>query len=103
MKTVDLTHENFEEEVLRSQQPVLVDFYADWCGPCRMLAPVMEEIAKEFMGKIKVCRVNADEETKLAARYRVNALPTVIAFRNGARVDSSVGYKTKQQILMLLR
>ena len=103
MKTVDVTHENFEEEVLRSQLPVLVDFYADWCGPCRMLAPVMEEIANEFAGKIKVCRVNADEETKLAARYRVNALPTVIAFRTGELVDSSVGYKTRQQILMLLR
>ena len=103
MKTVDLTHKNFEEEVLRSQLPVLVDFYADWCGPCRMLSPVMEEIAQEFAGKIKVCRVNADEETKLAARYRVNALPTVIAFRNGERVDSSIGVKTKQQILMLLR
>ena len=103
MKTVDVTHENFEEEVLRSQLPVLVDFYADWCGPCRMLSPVMEEIANEFAGKIKVCRVNADEQTKLAARYRINALPTVIAFRNGERVDSSVGVKTKRQILTLLR
>ena len=103
MKTVDVTYENFEEEILRSQLPVLVDFYADWCGPCRMLSPVMEEIANEFAGKIKVCRVNADEETKLAARYRVNALPAVIAFRNGERVDSSVGLKTKQQILILLR
>lgn len=103
MKTVDVTHENFEEEILRSQLPVLVDFYADWCGPCRMLSPVMEEIANEFAGKIKVCRVNADKQTKLAAKYRVNALPTVIAFRNGERVDSSVGVKTKQQILMLLR
>ena len=93
MKTVDVTHENFEEEVLRSQLPVLVDFYADWCGPCRMLAPVMEEIAEEFAGKIKVCRVNTDKQTKLAARYRINALPTVIAFRNGERVDSSVGVK----------
>ena len=103
MKTVDVTYENFEEEILRSQLPVLVDFYADWCGPCRMLSPVMEEIANEFAGKIKVCRVNADKQTKLAAKYRVNALPTVIAFRNGERVDSSVGVKTKQQILMLLR
>ena len=103
MKTVDVTHENFEEEVLRSQLPVLVDFYADWCGPCRMLSPVMEEIAEEFAGKIKVCRVNADEQTKLAARYRINALPTMIAFRSGERVDSSVGVKTKRQILTLLR
>ena len=103
MKTVNVTHENFEEEVLRSQQPVLVDFYADWCGPCRMLSPVMEEIADEFAGKIKVCRVNADEQMKLVALYRVNALPTVIAFQNGERVNSFAGYKTKQQILNLLR
>ena len=103
MKAVDLTHKNFEEEVLRSQLPVLVDFYADWCGPCRMLSPIMDEIVREFAGKIKVCRVNADEQIQLAARYRVNALPTVIAFRNGERVDSSIGVKTKQQILMLLR
>ena len=103
MKTVDLTYENFEEEVLRSHLLVLVDFFADWCEPCRMLSPVMEEIADEFAGKIKVCRVNADEQMKLVALYRVNALPTVIAFRNGKRVDSFAGYKTKQQILNLLR
>lgn len=103
VKEIVLTEMNFDSEVLKSKLPVLVDFYAQWCGPCRMLAPVMAEIAEEFPGKIKVCKVDVDEAPSLVARYRIGGIPVVIAFRNGERVDSSVGYKTKEQILALLR
>lgn len=99
---VYLTSENFEEEVLRSKLPVLVDFYAGRCGPCRMLLPVMEDVAKELAGKVRVFLVNTDEQPKLASRFHVNTVPTVILFRNGVRVDSSIGYKSKQQLLSLL-
>lgn len=103
MREIALTERNFDSEVLQARLPVLVDFYAQWCGPCRMLAPIMAEIAEEYAGKIKVCKVDVDDAPSLVARYRIGGVPAVIAFRNGERVDSSVGYKTKEQILALLR
>ncbi len=86
-----LTSKNFEEEVLRSDIPVLVDFWATWCGPCRMIAPEVEKIAEEYDGKVKVGKVNVDEEPALAQQYRVMSIPTLIAFENGEIKNQTLG------------
>ena len=101
MAEVILTKENFEAEVLKSALPVLVDFWAPWCGPCRMLAPTIAQIAEEYEGKIKVCKVNVDDEGELAAQFGIASIPTVLAFKNGEVTDSSVGVKTKAQLVAL--
>ena len=93
------TTENFETEVLGSDVPVLVDFWATWCMPCRMLAPVIEEIASENEGKIKVGKVNVDENPDLARIYRVMSIPTVLVFKNGELTATSVGVYSKENIL----
>ena len=102
MAEVIITESNFESEVLSSKIPVLVDFWATWCGPCRMLAPIIEEIAKENEGTLKVGKVNVDEEPGLAARFRVTGIPTVILFRNGVAEKTSVGYVPKSTLEALL-
>lgn len=86
-----LTKQNFEEEVLASKEPVLIDFYADWCGPCKMMAPVVEKLAKEYEGKIKVGKVNIDEELELAQKYRVASIPTFIIFKDGEAKNTYIG------------
>lgn len=96
------TTDNFETEVLGSDVPVLVDFWATWCMPCRMLAPVIEEIASENEGKIKVGKVNVDENPDLAREYRVMSIPTVLVFKNGELTATSVGVDSKENILKLL-
>lgn len=101
------TTDNFETEVLGSDVPVLVDFWATWCMPCRMLAPVIEEIASENegkikVGKIKVGKVNVDENPDLARKYRVMSIPTVLVFKNGELTATSVGVDSKENILKLL-
>ena len=85
------TKENFSEEVLKSDVPVLVDFYADWCGPCKMMMPVVEELAEAYVGKAKVGKVNVDEEGSLAQMFRVMSIPTMILFKDGKPVKKSVG------------
>ncbi len=99
MNEVVLTAENFEEEVLKAEGPVLVDFWASWCGPCRKLAPIVEEIANE--GKIKVGKVNVDEQNALAVKFKISVIPTVVAFRNGAEIATSVGLKRKEDLIAL--
>ena len=95
---VKLTKENFEEEVLKSDIPVLVDFWATWCGPCMMLSPIIEEIAKEYEGKVKVGKVNTDEEEELAIKYNIFAIPTLIYFKDGKMVNTISGYRSKAEI-----
>lgn len=85
------TTADFDKEVLQSELPVLVDFYADWCGPCKMMAPIVEKLAGEYDGKIKIGKCNIDEEMDIAQRYRVMSIPTLIIFKNGEAVDTSVG------------
>ena len=103
MAEVKITVSNFENEVLRSDQPVLVDFYADWCGPCRMLAPVLEEIAREYEGGVKVGKVNVDEQMELAQKFGVSSIPLLVVFKDGQPVAKSLGYRPKEEIVNLLK
>ena len=103
MAEIVITESNFETEVLSSKVPVLVDFWATWCGPCRMLAPIVEEIASENEGTLKVGKVNVDEQPGLAARFRVTGIPTVILFRDGAAQKKSVGYVPKETLEALFK
>lgn len=96
-----LTKANFEEEVLKSSLPVLVDFWATWCGPCMMLAPTVEEIAKEYAGKVKVGKVNVDEAVELAKKYGIMSIPTLIMFKNGKISDKVIGFVPKEQIVKM--
>ena len=96
------TVSNFEAEVLKSDKPVLVDFWASWCGPCRMLAPVVEEVAEETEGRAVVGKVNVDNEMELARTYRIASIPTLIVFENGREVRRSVGVIEKEDILDLM-
>ena len=91
MKEITLTSANFESEVLKSDVPVLVDFWATWCGPCRMLAPTVEKLAEESNGSYKVGKINIDDELNLAVKYKVEVIPTLMLFKNGEVVDKSVG------------
>ena len=103
MAEITITEENFEKEVLLSDKPVLLDFWAPWCGPCRMVAPVIEAIAKENEDKIKVGKINVDEQVALAARFGVSAIPMIAVIKDGKVVNTSVGYRPKEQIEALLK
>ena len=102
MAEIVLNTENFNEEVLHSEKTVLVDFWATWCGPCKMIAPVIEDLADEYEAELKVGKVNVDEEPGLAAQFHVSAIPTLMIVKNGEIVRTTVGYHTKEQILALL-
>ena len=99
---MNITSKNFENEVLNSDVPVLVDFWASWCGPCKMMSPVVEEIANEMQGKAKVCKVNVDEEQELAMKYSIMSIPTFLVFKDGKVVNSTLGVQDKQKLIELL-
>ena len=101
MSAIQVNKDNFQEVVLNSDKPVLVDFWASWCGPCRMVAPVLEDIANE-RSDVKVCKINVDEEPELASRYNVMSIPTIIVVKEGQVVNQAVGARPKSQILSLL-
>ena len=101
MAEVIITEQNFSDEVLKSDLPVLVDFWATWCGPCKMVAPIVSEIAAENAGKIKVCKVDVDENPGLAAQFNVSSIPTLIVFKNGVAVNAIVGARPKAAIMAL--
>ena len=98
---IKLSSENFEKEVLKSEKPVLVDFYADWCGPCNAMAPVIEELAKELEGKVKVGKINVDENPDIAVEYNVMSIPTLIVFKNGKEEKRLVGLRNKEELINL--
>ena len=100
---IELYKETFEQEVLQSDIPVLVDFWATWCGPCKMIAPILKEIADEYDGKILVGKVNVDEEPDLTMQYNVSSIPTLMVFKNGQLVNRAVGYREKDEILKMLK
>jgi len=103
MSTVKITTTNFEQEVLQSQIPVLLDFWADWCGPCRMAAPIIDEIATETAGKVKVGKVNVDTDIELAQRYRIASIPTFLVFKNGELTEKAIGLQSKEDLMNLLK
>lgn len=98
-----ITSENFKKEVLESDIPVLVDFWAPWCGPCRMQGPILEELEKEVEGKVKIGKINVDEESDVASEYNVASIPTLILFKNGQIVNQTVGLHSKDELLELLK
>ncbi|MBE6850635.1 MAG: thioredoxin [Ruminococcus sp.] len=102
MKEVTLNLENFETEVINSEIPVLVDFWATWCGPCMMLSPIVSEIAEAYEGKVKVGKVNVDEHSTLAAGYGITSIPTLLLFKDGKVVKTAVGYQSREKIEAML-
>ena len=102
MAEIILTSDNFETEVIGSEIPVLVDFWAPWCGPCKMLGPVISQIAEENEGKVKVGKVNVDEEDELAERFGVQSIPTIILFKNGEEAARNIGFAPKAKLIQML-
>ena len=100
--TVKATDASFEQEVLKSDTPVLVDFWAEWCGPCRMIGPSLEDIAKDMDGKLKVVKVNIDENPTTPSRYNVRSIPTLLLFKNGDLKETIVGLETKDKLTQII-
>ncbi len=102
MSVIKVNTDNFEKEVLQSEKTVLVDFYADWCGPCKMLSPIIDEVAEEIEN-VKVCKINIDESRDLAGNYDIMSIPTLLVFKNGKVVNSSLGLINKEKVLSLIK
>ena len=101
MSVITVTKDNFRKEVLESSKPVLIDFWASWCGPCRMLSPIVDTIGEE-RSDVKVCKVNVDEQYELASKFNVSSIPTLVVMKGGKRVNQSVGVRPKEAILAML-
>ena len=98
----EVTEQNFEKEVLNSKDTVLLDFWASWCGPCRMLSPVVEEISNEYFDKVKVGKVNVDEQSELAQKFGIMSIPTLMVFKDGKHIDTKIGVRPKTEIISML-
>jgi len=101
-KIVAFTKDNFDKEVLNSDLPVVVDFWAQWCGPCRAVAPIMDELSNECDGKVKIGKVNVDDEGELAAKFRIMSIPTVMVFKGGQMVEKIIGARSKEEYMKIL-
>ena len=99
MKEITITKSNFESEVLNSPIPVLIDFWATWCGPCRMIAPIIEEIAEEYDGTVKVGKINVDDESELASKFGIVSIPTIVLMKDGKITAKAIGYMTKDKLI----
>ena len=102
MSEIMMTSENFDRTVMQSEKTVLIDFWAGWCGPCRMLAPIIDEIAEEYADTVTVVKINVDEQPQLAAAFGVESIPTLIAFKNGVPMGALVGLQTKESVIDLI-
>ena len=102
MSVIELNKDNFEKEVMEAEVPVLIDFWANWCGPCRMMSPLIDQIAEEMGDKVKVCKVNVDENHELAEKYEIMTIPAFIIVKNGAETGRTIGVQPKEDILKLI-
>ena len=102
MSITTLTNDNFDQEVLASSKTILIDFWAAWCGPCKMLSPIIDQIADEADESVKICKVNVDEQSELAAQFQVRSIPTLVVIKDGKVDNISVGVKSKEEILAML-
>ena len=100
---LNITKSNFEKEVVSSEIPVVLDFWATWCGPCKMLSPVLNELAAEYSDRARICKVNVDDEPELSARFGIASIPTLIFFRNGEILKKTVGYREKDELEEMLK
>lgn len=103
MSVITITSKNFEEEVSKSNVPVLLDFWASWCGPCKMVSPIVDEVANEVEGRAKVGKINVDEEQELASAFNIMSIPTLVVIQNGKLVKQAVGVRSKEEILEMLK
>jgi thioredoxin 1 len=99
---VHITDDTFEAEVLEAEQPVLVDYWAEWCGPCRMIAPILDDVAADYAGRVKICKLNVDENQATPPRYGIRGIPTLMLFRNGNVEATKVGALSKSQLVAFL-